>query len=214
MSKFDNMVGLFGAAVGLVGIGYALGAHSKMAKISEKLDLSIEDLASKTPVSIPDSMIERATEKAVALEVKNAVGKATDIVLRDVKRDIHKQVSDAVESEYSDIKSDVLNEVANEVATIDVKRVRADVEKAAKEAVLEKLDDNMDDILENFNDQLKNTSRIYNSIADTMGKYKVSSVTLIFRFASITSIRITIIPSDHSPLVIWLHASNILKGYT
>ena len=172
MNKFDNLVGLAGAALGILGIGYALGTRSKMSKISDKLDVSIEDLASKTPVDIPEHMIERATEKAVALEVKNAVSKVTDTVLKDVKRDIHKQVSDAVESEYSDIKSDVLEAVTDEVAKIDVKRVRADVEKAAKEAVLEKLDDSMDDILENFNDQLKNTSRIYNSIADTMGKYK------------------------------------------
>lgn len=181
MNKFDNMVGLFGAAIGLLGIGYAVGTHSKMSKISEKLDISIEDLANKTPVDIPDSMIERATEKAVALEVKNAVSKATDVVLKEVKRDIHKQVSDAVESEYSDIKESVLEEVTNEVAKIDVKRVRADVEKAAKEAVIEKLDDNMDDILENFNDQLKNTSRIYNSIADSMTKYKTNEGGTVLR---------------------------------
>lgn len=181
MSKFDNMVGLFGAAIGMIGIGYALGTHSKMAKVSEKLDMSIEDLASKTPVDIPDSIVEHATEKAVAYEVKQAVSKVTDVVLKDVKRDIHKQVSDAVESEYSDIKDIVLAEVTNEAAKIDVKRVRADVERAAKEAVLEKLDDNMDDILESFNDQLKNTSRIYNSIADTMGKYKSSEGGTVLR---------------------------------
>ena len=181
MNKYDGFVGLIGAALGLLGIGYALGTHSKMAKISDKLDISIEDLSSKTPVDIPETMIERATEKAVALEVKNAVGKATDVVLKEVKRDIHKQVSDAIESEYSDIKDSVLDEVTNEVAKIDVKRVRADVEKAAKEAVLEKLDANMDDILENFNDQLKNTSRIYNSIADSMGKYKPSEGGTVLR---------------------------------
>ena len=181
MSKFDNVAGLFGAAIGMVGIGYALSTHSKMAKISDKLDLAIKDLADKTPVDISDSMVERATEKAIAYEVKQAVGKVTDVVLKDVKRDIHKQVSDAVESEYSDIKDIVLAEVTNEAAKIDVKRVRADVERAAKDAVLEKLDDNMDDILESFNDQLKNTSRIYNSIADTMGKYKYSEGGTVLR---------------------------------
>jgi hypothetical protein len=172
MSKFDNMVGLLGVSAGLIGVGYALATRSKMAKISEKLDLSIEELANNTAVNIPDSMIERATEKAVERAVKDAVAKATDAMLKEVKRDIHKQVSDAIESEYSDIKEAVLEAVTNEVAKIDTKRVRADVEKAAKEAVLEKLDTNMDDILENFNDQLKNTSRIYNSIADSMTKYK------------------------------------------
>lgn len=181
MSKYDNMLGMIGGAIGLIGIGYALGTHSKMAKISEKLELSIDDLANKTPVDISDSLIERATEQAVAREVKDAVGKVTDAALKDVKRDIHKQVSDAIESEYSDIKGEVLEEVKNEVAKIDVKRVRADVEKAAKEAVLEKLDTNMDDILENFNAQLNSTSRIYNSIADTMGKYRSSEGGTVLR---------------------------------
>lgn len=172
MNKFDGIVGLLGITAGLVGVGYALGTHSKMAKISENLDRSIEDLASRTPVDIPNDMIERAVEKAVAYEVKQAVNKTTDHIIVDVKRDIHKQVSDAVESEYSNIKDVVLKELTEEAAKIDVKRVRADVEKAAKEQALEKFDDNLDDILENFNDQLKNTSKIYTSIADTMTKYK------------------------------------------
>ena len=181
MSKYDNMLGMIGGAIGLIGIGYALGTHSKMAKISEKLELSIDDLAIQSPVDISDSLIERATEQAVAREVKDAVGKVTDAALKDVKRDIHKQVSDAIESEYTDIKGEVLEEVKNEEAKLDVKRVRADVEKAAKEAVLEKLDTNMDDILENFNAQLNSTSRIYNSIADTMGKYRSSEGGTVLR---------------------------------
>lgn len=172
MNKYDGLVGLLGVTFGLVGIGYAWGTHSKLAKISEKLDCSIEELADRTHVDIPDSMIERAVEKAVVDQVKQAVGKATDTVVVDIKKDIRKQVSDAVEEEYSDIKGAVLDELVTAASKIDVKRVRADVEKAAKEQALEKFDNNLDDILENFNDQLKNTSKIYTSIADTMTKYK------------------------------------------
>ena len=168
MNKFDNAVGIIGLAVGMIGVGYALGARSKMTKISEKIDMSIDDIANKTPVDISDSLIERATEKAVAYEVKQAVSKATDATIADMKRDIHKQVSDAINTEYSSIKTSVLNEITNEAAKIDVNRVRADIEKAAKEAVMDKLDTNMDQILENFNEQLKNTTKIYNSIANTM----------------------------------------------
>ena len=181
MNQYDGIVGLLGVTFGLVGIGYALGTHSKMAKISENLDRSIEELASKTPVNIPDDMIERAVEKAVAYEVKQAVGKTTDRIIVDVKRDIHKQVCDAVESEYSDIKGVVLEELTNAASKIDVVRVRSDVEKAAKEHALEKFDDNLDDIIENFNDQLKSTAKIYTSIADTMGKYKTSESGTILR---------------------------------
>lgn len=166
MNKFDNFVGLLGIAAGLVGVGYAFGMHSKMAKISDNLDRSIDELASKTPVDIPDDMIERAVERAVAYEVKQAVGKVTDTVILDVKRDIHKQVSDAVESEYSNIKETVLKELTDEAAKIDAKRVRSDVERAAKDRALEKFDDNLDDILEDYKDNLKNVTKIYKSFAD------------------------------------------------
>lgn len=178
-NKFDGIVGLLGVTVGLIGVGYALGTHSKMAKISEKLDMSIEELAGNTPVDIHDSLIERAVEKAVAYEVKQAVSKAKDAVIVDVKRDIHKQVSDAVESEYSNIKSVVLKEVTDEAAKIDVKRVRADIEEAAKEHVLDKFDDKLDDIVDEFKekvegyvedckDNLAVVNKVYKTFADAM----------------------------------------------
>lgn len=183
MNKYDNFVCLLGAAVGLVGIGYAIGANSKIAHISDKLDCSIEELASKTPVDIPETMIERAVEKAVAAEAKQAVSKATDTVIVAVKRDIHKQVSDAVESEYSNIKETVLEELVTEAAKIDAKRVRADVEKAARERALEKFDDNLDAILEKHNSELENVTKIYKNIADTIAPAKSNDNEMILRIA-------------------------------
>ena len=167
-SKFDGVVGILGVAVGLVGVGYALGTHSKMAKISEKLDRSIEELAGNTPVDIPSDMVERAVEKAVAHEVKQVAGKATDAVIADVKRDIHKQVSDAVESEYSNIKSTVLEELTTEAAKIDAKRVRADVERAAKKMALDKFEDNLDDITDEYKEYLASVSKIGKTFADAV----------------------------------------------
>lgn len=167
MSKnFDTFVGVLGVAAGLVGVGYAIGTHTKMAKISENLDRSIDDLASRTPVDIPDSMIERAVEKAVAFEVKKAVGTVTDAITADVKKDIHKQISDAVESEYSNIKESVLEELVTEASKIDAKRVRTDVERAAKSRALEKFEDNLDDILDDYKENLNNVTKIYKSFAD------------------------------------------------
>lgn len=180
-NKFDGVIGLVGIGLGLVGVGYALGMHSKMAKISDNLERSIDDLASQVPVDIPNDMIERAVDKAVAYEVKQAVCKVSDRVKHDVAYDMHKQVSDAIEQEYSNVKEVVLKNVTDEAAKIDAKRVRYDVEKAAKEKALEKFDDNLDEILENFNDQLKNTSKIYNSIADNMTKYKANDGGTVLR---------------------------------
>lgn len=168
MNKFDGIVGLLGITAGLIGVGYAIGTHTKMAKISENLDRSIDELASRTPVDIPDSMIERAVEKNVAFEVKQAASKTTDRIIGDIKRDIHKQVSDAVEAEYSDIKAVVLKELTEEAAKIDAKRVRADVERAAKAKALEKFDDNLDEITEEYKGYLNSVSRIGKTFADAV----------------------------------------------
>ena len=183
MSKYDGFVGLLGVTFGLVGLGYAMGTHTKLAQVSEKLDCSIEDLAGKTPIDIPASMIERAVEMAVAAEVKQAVEKATDVAVAAVKRDIHKQVSDAVESEYSNIKEAVLEELVTEAAKIDAKRVRADVERAAKERALEKFDDNLDDILLKHNSELENVTKIYKAIADAVAPSRPEEKEVVLRIA-------------------------------
>ena len=179
MNKYDSFVGLLGITVGLVGIGYAVGTHSKMAKISENLDRSIEELASQTPINIPDSMIERAVEKAVAYEVKQAATKAADTAIAEIKRDIHKQVSDAVDSEYSNIKGTVLKELTDEASKIDVVRVRNDVEKAAKQHALEKFDAKLDYIVDEFKEKVEDyvedckdnlavVNKVYKTFADAM----------------------------------------------
>lgn len=179
MSKFDGVVGLLGVTAGLIGIGYALGTHSKMAKISDNLERSIEDLASQSPVEIPKAMIERAMEKSVAYEVKQAIGKATDEVAADMKRDIHRQVSNAVEGEYTKIKETVLEEITAEAAKIDVNRVRSDVERAARERALNKFDDKLDDIVDDFKDKVDNyvndckenlavVNKVYKTFADAV----------------------------------------------
>jgi cob(I)alamin adenosyltransferase len=176
-NKFDGIVGVLGITVGLIGVGYALGTHSKMAKISDNLDRSIDELASRMPVDIPNDMIERAVEKAVTAQVKDAVGKATDGVLYDIKRDIHKQVVDAVEKEYDNIKDEVLQKATEAAAKIDVARVRRDVERAA----VNKYECNLDDILAKFNDNLSNTSKIYSSIASAITRPTESGKEVVFK---------------------------------
>ena len=180
-NKYDGFVCLLGIGIGLMGVGYAIGTHSKMARISENLDRSIDELAGKTPVDIPNDMMARAVEKAVAYEVKKTVGKATDGIMADIKRDIHKQVNDAVEGEYSNVKETVLEELVNAASRIDVSRVRSDVERAAKEHALAKFDANLDGIVEDFTKQLNNTSKIYTSIADAMTGYKTDNRETVLR---------------------------------
>ena len=170
MSKFDSIVSWGVAIAGLVGIGYAIGTHTKMAKISDMLDRSIDDLARSTTVDIPDELVKRGVERAVKDAADKAVTKATEEAVREVKIDIRKQVSSAVEKEYDQIKDNVLKELTDAASKIDISRVRADVERKAERMALEKFDSELDGVLAKFNDNLENTSKIYKSIANSITK--------------------------------------------
>lgn len=156
--------------VGLVGIGYAIGTHTKLSKISERLDRGIDELSDNMEIDIPEELVNKAIDKAVQIEVKRAAEKASYDTVTAMKKDIHIQIKSAIDNEYDNLKDSVLKEITNEAAKIDASRVRRTVEEAAKKAALEKFDDNLDDILEKFNDNLDNTSRIYSSIRDTLTK--------------------------------------------
>lgn len=166
---------------GLVGVGYGLCAHTKLAKVSGRLDKSIDDLADNTEIDIPEELVNKAVEKAVQAEAKRAVERATNETISAMKKDIHAEVQKEVNKEYDSIKDSVLKEITVSASKIDVTKVRRDVEEAAKEAALDKFDDNLDDILEKFNENLDNTSRIYSSIRETLSKGSNSGKEFVVR---------------------------------
>ena len=98
-----------------------------------------------------------------------------------MKHDIHRRVSEAIKDEYDTLNKDVLKKITEESSKIDVHRVRRTIEDAAKKAALEKFDDNLDDILERFNENLNNTSKIYNCISQTLTKSPNSSKEYVIR---------------------------------
>lgn len=181
MSKNNDIFNILFAAAGLVGVGYAVCAHTKLAKISERLDKSIDNLAEDMEIDIPEELVNKAVERAVQDEASRAVRRATDETILALKRDIRSEVQKAVDKEYESIKSSVLKEVTDSAAKIDTARVRRDVEAAAKKAVLEKFDDNLDDILDKFNENLDNTAKIYSSIRETLTQSSKSGKEYVIR---------------------------------
>ena len=179
MNNFDfkTLKTIAVGALGLAGIGYGIAMHTKMAKVSERLDKTIDELANNVNIDISEELINQAVEKAAATEAKKAVEKATTEALAELKRDIHSNVSEAVEKEYDNIKDGVLKKATEAAAKIDVARVRRDVERAA----VNKYECNLDDILAKFNDNLSNTSKIYSSIASAITRPTESGKEVVFK---------------------------------
>lgn len=177
MINFKNWEHIVLGALGVFGIGYGIAMRTKMAKVSERLDKSIDDLAGKTNIDISEELINQAVFNAATAEAKKAVEKATTEALAELKKDIRSTVSEAVEKEYNNIKDEVLKKATESAAKIDVARVRRDVERAA----VTKYECNLDDILAKFNDNLSNTSKIYSSIASAMTRPTESGKEVVFK---------------------------------
>ncbi len=169
-SSLDLVVGIGVFVAGIFGVGYAIGTRSKVNRLCEKLDTSINNLSEDIQVDIPDKMVERAVEATVKREAAIAVKKATEEVVAAAERDIRKEVNAEVERQYTSICDGVTDEIASRVARIDEARLRKEVVEKAKQQIADKFDDKMDDLLEEFNGNLQNVGKIYKSIAKSFSK--------------------------------------------
>lgn len=168
--KIKSLIAFGGVAIGLTGIGYAIGSRKKLNDICNKLDKSIDDLSTSIDVDIPQYMIDKAVSKAVDRSVERAVRDATSIAVNAVKNDIHKEVQTSVNNAYADISASVTNKIASEVSKINMKQLSSSVTAKAEEKIIEKFEGNLDDVLEKFNRNLDNTGKIYESIANSISK--------------------------------------------
>lgn len=169
-SNLDLIVGVGIFMAGIFGVGYAIGTRSKVNQLCEKLDTSIDKLSDDIQVDIPDKMIQRAVETAVEKEATSAVKRATDEIVAATERDIRKEVKAEVERQYTSISDGVTDEIAARVARIDEGKLRREVVEKAKNQIAEKFDDKMDDLLEEFNGNLRSVGKIYKSIEKSFSK--------------------------------------------
>ena len=177
-NKVDLIFGIGGFAVGLIGIGYALGSRKRMKDICSRLDTTIDNISKDNNVDIPKSIVDQAVNRAVNRDVDWAVTRATDDVIKSVKSDIHREVDSAVRAKYSDIEKSVSEEVSQRISNIDMKKMTDTVMNKAEQKIVDKFDDSLDELLEKFNHNLDNISKIYSSMVDTMRKSNDKELTL------------------------------------
>lgn len=165
--KFDIniLVGLGGVAVGLVGIGYAIGSRKKLNDICEKLDVKIDNISDNIDVKVEEAVVEEAVNRAVDRRVTQEVDREVKRIGDNTRRTIDSEVRSAVKAIYPDIRKSCTEKVTAEVSKINVKDLSDAVREDAREKVVAKFDGQLDDILEKFNTDLDNVSKIYTSIA-------------------------------------------------
>lgn len=162
---FDLLVGTIGIAAGCFGIGYAVRTKHQMGDICEKVNKSVDEVSRNVKVDISETVIDEAVEKAVDREVNRAVNRAVSSIVSTMNTEIKNEVKTKISEMYPSIKSMATAKVVEEVSKINVAELKAEVRELAKDKAASKLDDQFDDILNKFNGDLDNISKIYSSIA-------------------------------------------------
>lgn len=157
-------------AVG-IGVGIAIKLYSdnlkrKEAHRKEQVEILSKGVEIKVDQDIVDEAVKTTVDRVVTHEVKQACNSA----VFKVKADIHQEIRAAVDRVYSDIESDVRKEIDSQVRNLDISGAKKEVIRKAKERVAEKFEENLDDVLDKFNTDLNNVTKIYSSIAKSVSK--------------------------------------------
>lgn len=165
--SFDTM-GSFGIIGGIIAIGYAFYQTQKMRNTADKLEMSLEDVSKKTPVDIQQAFVEKAIERAVDKRVASAANEAVNSVKSDIRTEIERTVRKEVDAAYKTLTEEVTNKISDQVANIDEYALKDKVVKEAEKKIIQKFDGCLDGVLGDFNRQLNNVNKIYESIGNTL----------------------------------------------
>lgn len=172
----EKIIGCICGIVGLFGIGYAIGASSKLKSVSDAVNKSVESIIADGKVDIPKEMINETIQNNVKEMVETTarwkVNDACNKAVREVETSLFNRISEsaenAVKQAYKSMEIDAKEKIAKELRNIDVSDLKNEVKEEAAQLVKDKLSSQMDDILDAYNANLMNVQNIYSSIAKSM----------------------------------------------
>lgn len=172
----EKIIGCICGIVGLFGIGYAIGASSKLKSVSDAVNKSVDSIIADGKVDIPKEMINETIQNNVKEMVETAarwkVNDACNKAVREVETSLFNKISESAENTvkqaYKSMEIDAKEKIAKELRNIDVSDLKNEVKEEAAQLVKDKLSSQMDDILDTYNANLMNVQNIYSSIAKSM----------------------------------------------
>ena len=172
----EKIIGCICGIVGLFGIGYAIGASSKLKSVSDAVNKSVDSIIADGKVDIPKEMINETiqnnvkemVETTARWKVEDACNKAVREVETSLFNKISESAENAVKQAYKSMEIDAKEKIAKELRNIDVSDLKNEVKEEAAQLVKDKLSSQMDDILDTYNANLMNVQNIYSSIAKSM----------------------------------------------
>lgn len=137
-----------------------------------------DHVAELTVVDIQHDVVDRAINNAAAHEVGRVVNHAVRCVEDDLARQTQRCVRDAVKESYGKLSKSVSDAIAREAAKVDGNQIMEDATEKAKEMLLERFDGKLDGLMSDYQRNLDNVGKIYQSIASRMADKAGKNVTM------------------------------------
>lgn len=137
-----------------------------------------DHVAELTVVDIQHDVVDRAINNAAAHEVGRVVNHAVRCVEDDLARQTQRCVRDAVKESYGKLSKSVSDAIAREAAKVDGNQIMEDATEKAKKMLLERFDGKLDGLMSDYQRNLDNVGKIYQSIASSMADKAGKNVTM------------------------------------
>lgn len=156
----------------------AVYCHHELRRTVRLVSKACDHVAELTVVDIQHDVVDRAINNAAAHEVGRVVNHAVRCVEDDLARQTQKCVRDAVKESYGKLSKSVSDAIAREAANVDGNQIMEDATEKAKEMLLERFDGKLDGLMSDYQRNLDNVGKIYQSIASSMADKAGKNVTM------------------------------------
>lgn len=156
----------------------AVYCHRQMKKTVKLVSKAAEGVAELTVVDIQHDIVDMAINNAANREVGRVVNRAVHNVEDEMIHQTQKYVRDAVKESYGKLSKTVSDAIAREAANVDSNQIMEDATEKAKEMLLERFDGKLDGLMSDYQRNLDNVGKIYQSIASSMADKAGKDVTL------------------------------------
>lgn len=156
----------------------AVYCHHELRRTVRLVSKACDHVAELTVVDIQHDVVDRAINNAAAHEVGRVANHAVRCVEDDLARQTQKCVRDAVKESYGKLSKSVSDAIAREAAKVDGNQIMEDATEKAKEMLLERFDGKLDGLMSDYQRNLDNVGKIYQSIASSMADKAGKNVTM------------------------------------
>lgn len=167
-STFDRIMNWIFIGAGLTGIGVGLYAGHQLRECKKLIGAASKQIADMTDIEVSQALINNAVTAAAARETNRAVSRAVRNANDAIASEAKKQVEAAVKQTYGKVSKAVTDRVAEEVTKLSKDDLAETVTERAKELIIERFEGKLDGMLDEYNRNLENVGKIYQSIASSM----------------------------------------------